>query len=93
MDNKTPKDLRARLSIPWYLKIVLYILIFFSRLFNRFKYPLIHDPEMESVTVGVYNVIRSMRPGIHAQKGSGLEAYFKKQHDKPREFLPEGFIF
>ena len=92
MDNKTPKDLRSRLSIPWYLKIVLYFLIFFYRLFNRFKYPLIHDPEIETTTVGVYNILRSMRPGIHAQKGSALEAYFKNQHKKVREFLPDGFI-
>ncbi len=92
MENKTPKDLRTRLSIPWYLKLVLYLLIFFYRLFNRFKYPLIHDPEIETVTVGVYNVMRSMRPGTHAQKGSGLEAHFKKQHEKLREFLPKGFM-
>ncbi len=92
MDNKTPKDLRVRLSLPWYLKVTLFVLIFFFRLFNRFKYPLIHDPDIETVTVGVYNVMRSMHPGTRPQKGSGLEEHFKKQINKPRMFLPSGFI-
>ncbi|MBN2156170.1 MAG: CapA family protein [Candidatus Lokiarchaeota archaeon] len=92
MDNKIPKDLRERLSLPWYLKTVLYLLLFLTRLFRRYEYPRVHDPTVENIRNGVYGVSKSMRPVVHAQKGSGLEKYFKNEQKKPKKFLPSEFI-
>lgn len=79
MLNTLPKDLRARLALPWYLKLTLYVLLYFTRIFRIYRYPHKHDPTVENVSNGLYNVYKSMYPIERAFRGSRLEQYFNMQ--------------
>jgi len=69
MKTQLPRDLTSRLSLPWFLRGILWLLLFLVRILGIYRYPHIHDPEVESLPNGLYTVYKSRKPMERGAKG------------------------